>query len=99
MRSIKARFFQNVKKFNANCDIMNLGIAVRGQGFTRDKIVTAFNTLVDKNEYDKEMRMSTINYLCLISGSVKKHAEERQKQPKNALGQQLLFKNDNVSTK
>ena len=81
MRSIKARFNEQEQKNPFHGAVINLTRAVRGQKFSRQNLLKAFNELIPDEEYDKADKKGLIDFLELTTNTL----EENEKQGKNQL--------------
>jgi hypothetical protein len=67
MRSIERRFIRVQKRKTYTSSFICFSIAIRGQGFSADRIKRKFNELVDKNDYIPEEKNTLFKYLYLLT--------------------------------
>jgi len=63
MRSIKARFKKEEKKYPFHGAYIHLIKAVRNQKFSRKRISKSFNELMPKEEYNKNEKKELVDFL------------------------------------
>lgn len=76
MRNIKARFKKEEAKYPFHGSFIHLVKAVRGQCFSRQSLLKAFNNLIPKEEYNRSEKKELIDFLELITNTI----EEIEKQ-------------------